>query len=59
MSGGGGETSPLDRPDDPSALFASAEPGFLYARVTSGEIDGTFYDRAGHVSYQRTAALTR
>lgn len=59
VSGGGGETAPLDRPNDPSALFASDQPGFLYARVTSTEIDGTFYDASGRASFQRTAALTR
>ena len=59
VSGGGGETAPLDRPDDPSALFASDQPGFLYARVTSTEIDGTFYDASGRASFQRTAALSR
>lgn len=59
VSGGGGETAPLDRPNDPSALFASDEPGFLYARVTSEEFDGTFYDAGGRASFQRTAALAR
>jgi hypothetical protein len=59
VSGGGGETAPLDRPDDPSALFASDQPGFLYARVTPDAIDGTFYDTAGRASFQRTAALSR
>jgi hypothetical protein len=59
VSGGGGETAPLDRPNDPSALFASDQPGFLYAHVTAAEIDGTFYDASGRPSFRRTAALSR
>ena len=59
VSGGGGETSPLARPGDPEALFASADEGFLYARATATEIDGTFYDVDGKPSFHRTAEIAR
>lgn len=57
VSGGGGDTSALTRADDPAALFASDQPGFLYARATPTTLEGTFYNLAGAVSFQRTAPL--
>jgi hypothetical protein len=57
VSGAGGDTAPLARPDDPAALFASDAPGFLYAEVTPTAIDGTFYDLSGQPSFRRAASL--